>query len=108
MALADDIASDLADFDGAETVSLYDASANTTDSAVTALRRVLSHRDVQMGAPLGVEPDDIVFHLQQNTTSIVPTGGDTITDSGGTVFSIASVNKETLGTRWRCICRQEK
>ncbi|MHC4526412.1 MAG: hypothetical protein ACYS29_00935 [Planctomycetota bacterium] len=108
MALADDIASDLADFDGTETVSLYDQSANTTDSSVTALRRVLSHRDVQMGSPLGLEPDDTVFHLQLNTTSIVPTGGDKITDSGSVLYTILSAHKETLNTRWRCICRQQK
>jgi hypothetical protein len=45
MTLAADIAGDMADFDGIETVSLYSASANTTDSAVTALRHAVNYRD---------------------------------------------------------------
>lgn len=108
MTLATDIASDLADFDEVETVSLYDQSADTTDATVTALRRRLSHREVQLGIPLGIEASDIVFHLQANTTAIVPQSGDTITDGDSIVFRVLSVGKETLGTRWRCACRQQK
>jgi len=108
MVLSTDIASDMATFDGTETVSLWDASANTTDSSVTALRRALSHREVMLNGPVGIEPDDLVFHLQGNTTAITPTSGDTITDSGSVVYTILSVSKETLGTRWRCVSRQQK
>ncbi|KKN80768.1 hypothetical protein LCGC14_0325740 [marine sediment metagenome] len=108
MTLATDIASDLATMDGIETVTLYDASADTTDTSVTALRRALSHREVQLGFPAGIEARDVAFHLQANTTAIVPVAGDTITDSGSVVFTILSVSKDTLGTRWRCLCRQEK
>lgn len=108
MTLATEIASDMADFDGLETVSLYDQSADTTDTTVTALRRSLSHREVQLGAPLGIEPHDVVFHLQANTTAIVPENGDTITDSDSVVFQVLSVSKDTLETRWRCVCRQQK
>lgn len=108
MTLATDIASDMVDFDGIETVSLYDQSADVTDATVTALRRALSHREVQLGAPLGIEAHDIVFHLQANTTSIVPQNGDTITNGDSVVFQILSVSKDTLGTRWRCVSRQQK
>ncbi len=108
MTLATDIASDLEDFDGVETVSLHDQSADTTDATVTALRGLLSHREVQQGGPLGIEAHDVVFNLQANTTSIVPEPGDTITDGDSVVFQVLSVNKMTLGTRWRCVCRQQK
>ena len=107
MTLATDIASDLADFDGVETVSLYDQSADTTDASVTALRGPLSHRELQQGGPLGIEPHDVVFNIQANTTSIVPQPGDTITDGDNIVFQVLSVDKKTLGTRWRCVCRQQ-
>lgn len=109
MALADDIASDLASMDGTETVSLYDASANTTDATVTALRGPLSHREVLGGHAIGIEPKDVVFQLQANTTSIVPAPGDAITDSTSVVFNIVGpVAKVTLGTRWRCVCKQQE
>jgi hypothetical protein len=108
MAIQDDIASDLTDFDWTETVTLYDQSANTSDTSVTALRRALNHRDMMMIGPAGLEPDDITFHIQVNTTAIVPTDGDTITDGDSNVYTILSVVKATLGTRWRCACRLQK
>ena len=107
MTLATDIASDMVQFDGLETVTLYDQSANTSDASVSALRRALSHREVQLNGPVGIESSDVAFHIQVNTTAIVPVPGDTITDSGSTVFSILSVSKDALGTRFRCLCRQQ-
>ena len=107
MTLATDIASDMATFDGLETVTLYDQSANTSDTSVSALRRALSHREVQLNGPIGIEPSDVACHVQANTTAIVPVPGDSITDSGSVVFTILSVSKDTLGSRYRCVCRQQ-
>lgn len=107
MTLADDIAGDLADFDGVETVSLYSAAGNTTDSAVTALRHAIQYRDLQLGAPVGVEPTDTAFNLQASTVTTAPKQGDTITDSSNTVWTVLNVQKVTLGTRYRCACREQ-
>lgn len=108
MTLATDIASDLAIMDGVETVSVYSQSANTTDSAVTALRGPLSHRELMGGGPVGLESKDVVFQLQENTVTTAPENGDKITDAGSVAFNILSAQKMTLGTRWRCLCRQQK
>ena len=106
MTLAADLAADMADFDGVETVSLHDVSANTTDASVTGLRRAVD-QNLQPGGALGVQPQLAVWHIQQSTTSIVPAIGDTITDSSSVVWTIDSVQKATLGTRWRCPCTQQ-
>jgi len=108
MTLAASIADDMATFDGLETVSLCDVSAATTDATVSALRRSLSIREVSIGGPVGLEPGDVTFHLQANTTAIVPANGDTITDSDSVVWTILSVSKDTLGTRWLCMSRQQR
>ena len=107
MTLATDIADDMAGFDGVETVTLTDVSASTSDATVTGLRGPLSHREIMMNGPAGLEPDDMVWNLQANTTAIVPVPGDTITDGDSVVWTILSVMKATLGTRWRCTCRRQ-
>ena len=107
MTLATDIASDMAGFDGVETVTLTDVSAGTSDTSVTGLRGPLSHREVMMNGPAGLEPGDVAWNLQANTTAIVPIPGDTITDGDSVVWTILSVTKATLGTRWRCIGRRQ-
>ena len=107
MTLAADIANDMATFDGIETVSLYDKSGDTTDATVTGLRRALSHREVQLGGSVGINPTDTVWHLQANTTDIVPDVGDTITDGDAVVYTILSVESATLRTRWRLVTRKQ-
>ncbi len=110
MTLATDIANDMADMDGIETVTLtgYRSGSTVTDTSVTALRRALSHREVDAGGPVGLDPSDLVWHLQANTiTTIVPAPGDTITDGDSVVWTVISASKETLGTRWRCLTRKQ-
>lgn len=102
MTLAADIASDLAGFDWAETVSLYSQAANTTDSSVTALQRT-----TLQAAGGEIEPRDTVWHLQANTVTTAPVPGDTITDSGGVVYTITAVTTQVLGTIYRCQCTEQ-
>ena len=108
MTLAADIASDMATFDGVETVTLTDVSASTSDTSVTGLRGPLSFRETMLNGPAGLEPGDMAWNLQANTTAIVPAPGDTITDGDSVVWTILSVAKMTLGTRWRCVSRQQR
>lgn len=106
MTLSADIAADLASLDGAETVSLYDASANTTDATVTAIRGPLTRGETYFG-PAGIEPTDVAFNIQASTTAVVPAPQDKITDSANTAYTIITVSKMTLGSRYRCVCRQQ-
>jgi len=109
MTLADDIATDMADlFDGTETVSLYDKSANTTDSSVTALPRQIRRTEIEAAVELGLQPIDCIWHVQTSTTDIVPEPGDEITDTSSNVWTILASSKDTLGTRYKCACRLQE
>lgn len=108
MSLATDIADDYEDFDWTETVTFQARNpTGTADSTVTALRRVLSRRDLAFDNGVGLQPDDLVFILFSATLgSNAPKSGDIITDSSGQVYTILSVEKGTLGSKWRCVCRK--
>ena len=105
MTLAADIAGDYSVMDGTEAVTLTPQNpAGTPASGVTALRRVLSKRDL-MG--IGIEPSDLVWHLWVSTLGgTVPKQGDKITDAGSVSYLIQNLELDTLGTRWRCIARK--
>lgn len=102
MTLAADIAGDLADFDFVETVSLYSQSGDSTDSAVTGLRRA-----ILQAAGGEIEPRDTVWHLQASTVATAPVPGDAITDGDGTVYTITAVSTQVLGTVYRCQCTEQ-
>ncbi len=108
MAFANDIADDMETFDGIEQITL--AIQNHPDDSgkvygVNALQRPLSKREMS-GGIIGIEPSDTVFHLQANTLDDVkPQQRDVIEQEDGTRWTILATSRETLGTRWRCICR---
>jgi hypothetical protein len=102
MTLAADIASDLAGFDGVETVSHFCQSTNTTDSAVTGLQRT-----TLQAAGGEIEPRDTVWHLQANTVTTAPVPGDSITDGDGVVYTITGVSTQVMETIYRCQCTEQ-
>ena len=102
MTLATDIATDLAGFDEAETVSLYSQATNTTDSTVTALQRT-----ILQSAGGEIEPRDTVWHLQADTATSPPVPGDVITDAAGVAYTITAVSTQVLGTIYRCQCTEQ-
>jgi len=72
-----------------------------------ALRRALSK--ALFGGELNLLPGDLVWHLPNtNMGAAVPKVGDTITDSTSVIWAVLAVSKDTLGTRWRCITRQQR
>lgn len=107
MSLAIDIASDWQFIDGIETVSVTPQSppANAV-TGVKALRRDLSRTDRLANA--GIEPDDTVFHVWVATMGVATDlqRGWLITQADGKVWTVQTASLETLGTRWRCVCRK--
>ncbi len=105
MTLATDIADDMADVDNLETITL--SVGGVSDSSVSAFRRAATYMEVQAGGSVGLDSDDLAWNIQANTTTLVPTGGATITDGDSVVWRVLSVQGLTLSTRWRCMCRRE-
>lgn len=72
-----------------------------------------TYKELQPGT-LGIEPTDSVWHVWAATLATAPVQGDTITESGGTVWTILSVTDIAEGEpgrrliiRWRCVCRKQ-
>ncbi len=105
MSLASDIANDYEFIDGVELVTVTpDTPAATAQTNVKALQRQLSRSDVYFGTQIGISPSDTVFHLWASTLgAVVPNPEDRITQSGGTVWRILSLQFSPITGRWRCI-----
>jgi hypothetical protein len=114
-----DPSDDFAYFDGTETITYTSVGAQTVSDAGVAsstdtdvsvagvLRRDVTFdeaRDDNSRARMG----DTKFHLpNDNMSSTVPKEGDLITDASSDTWRVWQVDKQLLGHRWRCWCRQE-
>ncbi len=104
-----DLASDCTLLDGSETVSvaLLRPEGRTTITINGALRRALARSERAFDG-VTLQGDEITGHIPDggfvDGQELQP--GDTIT-AGSEVWSIITVRRETLGTRWRCACRKE-
>lgn len=107
-----DAASSYLNWSNTETVTLtpyLNGSAQTAVTGITALRRALSKTEIASGVGVYLQGDEVVWNLPNAMlSSNVPKPGDTITDAGSVVWTIISVQKLTWGTRWRCVCRQQR
>jgi hypothetical protein len=109
MPVADDMATSYTVVEGVETVTLTPQNpAAAPVNNVKAKRRVLNRQAVQQfGGVVGLHPDDVPFHLWVSTLGgVTPKQGDLIT-AGGVVFTIQAASLESLGQRWRCLCRKQ-
>lgn len=106
MTLAADMANDYLFFDGVEDVSLGKRNPTVADvTGVKALRRPVTNKTLSGSAM--VEPSDAVFHVWTSTlSSNVPAIRDVLVASDGN-WRILQVSKESLGTRYRCLCTKE-
>ena len=113
-----DVSQDYTVFDGIETVSyvvIDNGSVTSTTSVAGALRRPIGKGvEVLTAAGYVVAPNDMKFHLPaDNMSGLTPKDGDRITASDGS-FQVYATSLEshdgnsTLGTRWACMCRQER
>ncbi len=101
-----DLSNDYLSFDNLETVTLTpQGSGATAVTGVKALRRVLSLTQIAfLGAGLGIDRNALAFNLFTATLgTAIPVNGDTITDSAGVAYTIDSVDKMSLGSRYKAI-----
>lgn len=104
MTLATDIAGDYAYLDGTEAVTLTKPGTTSTTSVSAALRRRVTTREA--AASNGhYTTADVAWHLPQSLVTTQPALGDKVLDSSSVYWTILSVSRDTLGTRWRCISR---
>ena len=111
MGLAADIAPDYLIFDETETVTHTPytvAGAGTPDAAVTALRRVLTHKDIQLlSNSIGLEQEALPWEVFKDTVTGTPVNGDTITDSDSVIWRVQNVQRRTFSSNYRCLCTRD-
>jgi hypothetical protein len=100
-----DIAGDLLLVDGVETITLTASSTVTVAGAKRGQSNVAQDRSA-----IGVsEPTEIVWLLPQvNLAGISPRPGDSISDGGGTTWTITSVSYSPLAQVWRAAGRLQR
>jgi hypothetical protein len=111
MSFEAEISGDYAIFDGAESVTLASktSSGSTPQSVAGALRMAVRRSELVYAGLLGMEQQTTVWNLPVSKCGgVVPKNGDSITDSGGTVWTIDSVDLRTRNSRYRCVCVRER
>lgn len=112
MTFATDILDDFTIFDGLETVTLTPQNPDATAvTGVQALRRAQNRQTIAMfGGEVGLSPTDVPFILfvgnveNVSLQGAVPQPGDKIT-AGSENWTIKAVAKQTLGSRYTCLCK---
>lgn len=112
MPLALDIANDLVDVvDNLETVVLKRPGSTTVQTVPLALRSALDTREAAASNGKYTQ-DDVVWHIPVTVTinevdsTVTPyVGGQVVTGLLDQYFTILSVTKATIKTRWRCVTR---
>lgn len=112
MTFADDIASDYTLIDGIEDVSFLQRGGDALTETVTgvkALEEPRARENIMLG-PIGMESRVTTWNLWAVTlidgdaARITPKVDSKITQADGTVWLVKKISRETLATRWRCVC----
>jgi hypothetical protein len=96
-------------FDKLETFSISQGGGSPT-SVPNSSRTPLSYRDIQFagGAGVGLQPQDLTVILRQNDLgSVVPSGGDVLTDADGVKYVIQSWEFIEYINNFRCVVRRQ-
>jgi hypothetical protein len=107
----DDVKADHTIIPGVVTVS-HTGTGGTVTSGVAALIDDAgpNYKEITVGVA-GIESTDTVWWLWDATLdSVTPERGGKITETGGTVWTILSVNPvrcEGTVVKWRCVCREQ-
>ena len=104
MTFAATIADDIDLFDGLETATLTHRLDSSTDAITACLFRAISIKEAEVSDGK-YTTDDVRAHVKASEVAVAPVSGDTITDASGVIWTILSVRRDTLATRWRLICR---
>lgn len=112
MTFAADILDDFTIFDGLETVTLTPKNVDASPiTGVQALRRAQNRQTISLFGDLAIEPTDVPFILfvgsaaNPSLAGAVPKGGDWITDADGIKWTIKGIGKQTLASRYTCLCK---
>lgn len=92
-------------FDGLEAVTLTDPANGDTLSVASALRREVKASEAGVSNGRYTQ-HDVKWEIPVTLATTAPRMGGSITDGDGTIWKILAVDKATLGTRYRCWCRQ--
>jgi hypothetical protein len=104
MTLSIDI-DDLDQVDGGETITVTQAVTLTEQTVAGALKRPLSLRELEFFAGT-LAHGDVKFNLPVANTEFAPDADDVITDADGQDWDVKAVDLLSLGTRYRCWCKQ--
>lgn len=99
------IADDLDLFDGLEASTLTHRLDASEDTLTVSLWRAIG--TAEAAASDGkYTTEDVRAHAKTSEVSVDPEPGDSITDASGVTWTIIAVQRDTLATRWRLICRR--
>ncbi|MBI2826709.1 MAG: hypothetical protein HYX69_18715 [Planctomycetia bacterium] len=97
-------AADLSSFDGLETVMLAQPSGGAGVQVAEALRRHVQTREAE-ASDGRYTTNDLDWHLPAAALAEEPAVGTVITDGEGIRWIVLAVERDTLGTRFRCRSR---
>lgn len=97
-------AADLSSFDGLETVTLVQPSGGGSVEVDGALRRHVLVREAE-ASDGKYATSDLDWHLPAAALVEGPAVGTVITDGEGVRWTVLAVERDTLGTRFRCRSR---
>ena len=95
-----------------ETVTVTYTKKDGTTSVATAKAKIVErdYREMQMGAPVGLEPEDQIWAIGIATLGGLEfERGGTITEAGGTVWMILMFRPRYAGAAvesYRAVCRK--
>jgi len=105
MTIALNVATDFVDVvDGLEAVTFLERGGGTTQAITKALRRQISRREAEASNGK-YQASDTIWHVSQTELASQPQPGATITDGEGTIWTALESSRDTLTSRWRCVCR---
>ncbi|MCI0358645.1 MAG: hypothetical protein L0211_09185 [Planctomycetaceae bacterium] len=109
MSLTSDIASDWQFIEGVETVRVRPQDPEQAEvTNVKGLRKAMGGNPL-VNATLGIDPNDVVWHVWQATLEGVELkNGDLIFDSQQAEWTVLSVGQSVRSGRFICICRQRE
>lgn len=93
--------------DGLTSVTLTRPGSSASSQVTHALRCRVRTREAERTDRLEgrYRASDVAWHLPVSELSVPPRLGDVIVDGEGQRWTVLDVQKTTLDSRWRCLCR---
>ena len=105
MTIQFDAGDDLADVaDGLAQVTVTRPGSSDSTEVAHALRRMVKVREIRE-LDGHYRASDVTWHLPVSEMTSRPRLGDVIIDTAGRRWTVLDVREATVGSRWRCVCR---